>query len=274
MSFFGVKFDLSRIALADMHPALCRLLNTETGLQASQDSLYFLSVPRPPSFPTDPVVLTLISTYLLHALIVNARPETTTINTLATALTSPSSTTLLAWVPSLTSLPTKHIDSLLTRAYTSLIKLTSSPSPNPKTRLKSTSAIDASPDSIFILRMYALRCLIHTSPGIIETNVVWDQVTRFTSTFVKAAASDISKEEKCTIIVLSAYSDLVQRAEKRPDRDAFMAIDQKGKGFLGFCECWMEFTKRVSRSFIVRIIFHVSMFFLTTDRRHIRSSEN
>ena len=245
-------------ALTEMHPPLCRLLNVEIDAQASQERL--LMLPKPPSLPTDPIVLTLISTYLLHAVIIYARSETITSNALATTLNSPSSTSLLAWVPSLTSLPTKHMDSLLTRAYTTLTKLALSPTPIPKTHLKSTSVVDPSPESIFILRMYALRCLVHTSPGTIETNMVWDQVARFTTTFIKATASDVALEERCTTIVLSAYADLVERVEMRPDRDIFMAIDQKGKGFLGFCEYWMEFTKRVSRSIFFGTICHISFF--------------
>jgi separase len=241
-------------ALTEMHPALCRLINMEPDAQEGQTTLHLLMVPRPPSLPTNPIVLTLISTYLLHALIIHTRLGTITINALALTLNSPRSTSLLAWVPSLTSLPTKHMDSLLTRAYTSLIKLASSPVPNPKRHPKSTSAVDASPELIFILRMYALRCLVHTSPGTVETNMVWDQVVRFTSTFVKVTASDVALEERCTAVVLSAYADLVECGEKRPDRDNFMAIDQKGKGFLGFCENWMEFTKRVSTSFVFRTI--------------------
>jgi separase len=249
LTLFGVQFDLAMIALAEMHPALCRLIKIETDTQGTQSALHLLMIPKPPSLPTNPIVLTLISTYLLHALIIHARPGMNTINALATTLNSPNSTSLLAWVPSLTSLPIKHMDSLLTRAYTSLTKLASSPASNPKTHLKSTSTVDASPESIFILRMYALRCLIHTSSGTVETNMVWDQVARFTSIFVKAAALDVALEERCTTVVLTAYADLVESAEKRPDRDTFMAIDQKGKGFLAFCENWMEFTRRVSRSF-------------------------
>ena len=246
------------VALTEMHPPLCRLLNVEIDAQESQERL--LMLPRPTSLPTNPIVLTLISTYLLHALIIYARSGRITVNSLATTLNSPSPASLLAWVPSLTSLPTKHMDSLLTRAYTSLTKLALSPTPIPKTHLKSTSAVEPSPDSIFILRMYALRCLVHTSPGTVETNVVWDQVARFTTTFVKATASDVALEERCTATVLSAYADLVDCVEMRSDRDIFMAIDQKGKGFVGFCEYWMEFTKRVSRSTVFRPICHIFIF--------------
>ena len=246
------------IALTEMHPALCRLVNIEVDAQGSQERL--LTLPRPSFLPTNPIVLTLISTYLLHAVIIHARSGAITINALATTLNSPSSPSLLAWVPSLTSLPTKHMDSLLTRAYTSLTKLALSPTPISKTHLKSTSAVDPSPESIFILRMYALQCIVHTSPGTVETNMVWDQVARFTTTFVKATASDLGLEERCTAIVLSAYADLVGRVEKRPDKDTFMAIDQKGNGFLCFCEHWMEFTKRVSRSIVFRTKCHISFF--------------
>ena len=246
------------MALTEMYPPLCRLLNVGIDAKASQECL--LMLPRPSSLPTNPIVLTLISSYLLHALIIYARSGKITTNALAEILNSPNSSSLLEWVPSLTSLPSKHMDSLLTRAYTSLTKLALSPTPVPKTHLKSTSAVDPSPESIFVLRMYALRCLVHASPGTAETNMVWDQVVRFTTTFVKATVSDAALEEKCTAIVLSAYADLVERVEMRPDRDIFMAIDQKGKGFLGFCEYWMEFTKRVSRSLVFRTIFHISFF--------------
>ena len=246
------------IALTEMHPPLCRLVNMEIDAQGSQERL--LMIPRPPSLPTNSIVLTLISTYLLHAIVIYARSGTITVNALATTLNSPSSASLLAWVPSLTSLPTKHMDSLLSRAYTSLTKLALSPTPIPKTHSKSTSSIGPSPESIFSLRIYALRCLVHTSPGTIETNMVWDQVVRFTTTFVKGTAFDVAWEDRCTAIVLSAYADLVERVEKRPDRDIFMAIDQRGKSFLGFCEYWMEFTKRVSRSIVFRTICHISFF--------------
>jgi separase len=90
--------------------------------------------------------------------------------------------------------------------------------------------------------------------------MVWDQVARFTSTFAKATVSDVALEERCTTVVLSAYADLVECGEKRPDRDTFMAIEQKGKGFLGFCECWMEFTKRVSTPFVFRTSSHIFFF--------------
>ena len=246
------------ITLSEMHPPLCRLLNVEVIAQTSQERL--LMLPRPPSLPTNHIVLTLISTYLLHALIIFARLGTLTIDALATTLNSPSSTSLLSWVPSLKSLPIKHMDSLVTRSYTSLTKLALSPTPIPKTHLKSTSAVDPSPESIFILRMYALRCLVHSSSGTVEPNMVWDQVVRFTTAFVKATASDVALEERCTTIALSAYADLVERVEQRSDSDIFMAIDQKGKGFLGFCEYWMEFTKRVSRSIVFRTICHSRFF--------------
>ena len=253
------------VALTEMHSALSRLVNIETDPRGSQSDLHLLTLPRPLSLPTNPIILTLISTYLLHALIIHARPGIITINALATTLNSPNCDSLLAWVPSLTSLPTKHMDSLLTRAYTSLTKLASSPVPNPKTLLKSTPTVDASPESSFILRMYALRCLVHTSPGTVETNMVWDQVARFTSAFVKATASDVALEERCTTVVLSAYADLVECGEKRPDGDTFMAIDQKGKGFLAFCENWMEFTKRVSRSLFFWTIFYIYFFYQAGD---------
>jgi hypothetical protein len=71
-------------------------------------------------------------------------------NALSTSLS------LLAWTPSLSVLPTKHTDSVLTRTYTVLTK--------------SLARCQINAREIFAIRSYALSCLIHTTPGTVEPN--------------------------------------------------------------------------------------------------------
>jgi hypothetical protein len=42
--------------------------------------------------------------------------------------------------------------------------------------------------------------------------------------------------------VLSAFGVLVSGVDAREDQGGWM----RGRGFVGFCECWMGFAKRVS----------------------------
>ncbi|KAF8155999.1 cysteine peptidase C50 [Crassisporium funariophilum] len=251
--------QLAANALSEMQPRMCRLYTTVPDGYSSKQSpsgfLHLLSLPEPPRPPTNDVNLTLISTYLLQALIVAANhdsPTPASIQALASTLVSPTTRSLLTWLPSFSCLPPKHVDSLLTRAYTTLTKLCSSfvsPTPNPKPpgriniqQVAATSS--ACHESIFSLRVYALSCLISTSSGTIEANMFWDQATHFASALVKATSSDPSSEAKSTNVVLSAYSDLVQRGERRTDRQTFMTVDENARGFSGFCEYWMAFAKR------------------------------
>ncbi|KAF8878488.1 peptidase family C50-domain-containing protein [Gymnopilus junonius] len=119
-----------------------------------------------------------------------------TIDDLSNILVSPSTRSLLSWLPLFTPLPSKHTDSLLTRTYTALTKLALHLHHHPARQRG---------------RTYALRCLIHTSPGTIEATTFWDQVTRFATAFAKATPS--KAEEQATRI-------------------------------LGFCEHWTAFAKR------------------------------
>jgi separase len=100
--------------------------------------------------------------------------------------------------------------------------------------------------------MYALRCLAHTSPGVVEGNVFWDQATKFTSILVKSipATSSSAAEERITSLVLRAFAELVQIAETRSDKELFMTVDETGKNFIAFCDYWSSFAKRV-RSFVL-----------------------
>ncbi|KAF6764468.1 cysteine peptidase C50 [Ephemerocybe angulata] len=183
-----------------------------------------LPLPPPPHKPSHrPVHLTMLSTYLIHAL-------TTTCSTLspsdtpelARTLTHPNSPSILEWLPHFHPLPQKHVDSLLTRAYTAITKTCSARPSHPVS--KSTSSTSSKPTSssskptpssskptsskpttskpttgqeqdptsrphhaTYTLRAYALRCLASASPGTVAPDSFWDQSTRFTASFVKSS---------------------------------------------------------------------------------------
>lgn len=222
-----------------MHPRICQLIN----VVHNESSL--LSIPSPPSPLSNPIILNLISTYLLHVLVVKTRPDKATsksIEELASVLVSPTTRSLLHWFPDFANLPAKHTDYLLTRAYSTLTKLCSSFSttpnkPDPKLRVPIPS-----PESLFTLRTYALRCLCHTSPGVIQAGTFWDQATSFAATLAKV--SQKSSEERATRLVLDAFSEIASLVMKRSDREKFAGVDVNG--FLAFCDYWTSFAKRVS----------------------------
>lgn len=222
-------------AIEELHPRLCSLLNVTPLALCSPLKLHLLSIPIPSSDPPlDTILLTLASTYLSYALsifshIVFTPAQSTKDNAqgfevFAHILTTTPS--LISWVPIFSSLPVKYLDSALTRTYTTLTK--------------ACTTCKSQPKAVFQLRTYAATCLAHTSSGTVEPDTFWDQICRFGGAFIK---SRDSTEEQAMSVVLSTYSDLINRVEKRSDRDMFMA----GKGFIGFCEYWMAFAKKVGR---------------------------
>ncbi|KAJ7775022.1 cysteine peptidase C50 [Mycena metata] len=225
-------FDTSLVALQGMYPRLCTLLNADGPSPKAADHLYLLSIPLPESSP-GPILLTLVTTFLLHAL--------TTISHLTsspTSKTTPTSfvralneaPTILAWAPFLLTLPSSHADSICTRAYSSLIKVASVLQTNPKATRQ-----------VFLIRDYALSCLAHTTPGKIEPRLFWDQTIKSAGAYVKALGSDPNDHAEATPIVLNAFSQVIARVELRADAETFMT----GKGFVSFCECWMSFANRM-----------------------------
>jgi len=163
---------------------------------------------------------------------------------------------MLSWMSDFSSLPTKHLDSLLTRAYTSLTKFCSSSTtvsrkPLPKAKLTVTSinpTSSPSPEALFHLRTYALRCLAYTSPGIVEGNTFWDQATKFASLFIRATTTSPVSEEHATSVILTSFAQIVKIAEVRDEKEVFMAVDgDNGKKFVDFCDYWSSIAKRVSR---------------------------
>lgn len=246
-----------------MHPRICQLIN----VVHHQDSL--LSIPEPSSPLSNPIILNLISAYLLHVLVVKTRPDKATsksIEELASLLGSPTTRSLLHWFPNFSSLPAKHTDYLLTRAYSTITKLCSSFSTTPNKADPKFKVQVPSPESLFTLRSYALRCLCHTSPGVIQPGTFWDQATSFAAAFVKASSK--SFEDRATRLLLDAYSEIASLVMKRSDREIFRGVDVKG--FLAFCDYWTSFAKRVS-------IMLTSIFFASspsTGRRYLSSAKH
>ena len=124
----------------------------------------------------------------------------------------------------LSLLPVKQLDSALTRAYTALTK--------------ACMTCKSHPNTIFQLRSYATTCLAHTGAGTVEPDTFWDQVCRFGGAFIKSR--ECAEEEAISVMLLTC-SDLLNTVARRTDRDTFMA----GKGFVGFCEYWVAFAKKV-----------------------------
>jgi len=86
----------------------------------------------------------------------------------------------------------------------------------------------------------------------------WNQSTRFAAAFVKSTPA--KGEEQTTSMILHAYSELVNLAEKRSDRDTFIAVDEKGDGFTALCEHWVVFAKRVHMNFYPSYFSYQSIF--------------
>ncbi|KAL0960162.1 hypothetical protein HGRIS_011797 [Hohenbuehelia grisea] len=193
--------DAARTAISDIHPRVHAFIH---GDQRTLET-HFFSIPLPSdSTQTDHVLLSLTSTYLLHALTVcyaiGVSPD---------LLLSTSS--LLSWSRIFCeSLPPKHTDAIFTRAYTILAKADSYP-----------------------LRLYALACLTHASPGTVSADALWDQGTKCVATAAKATQVDATS-------VISSISILIEHAQLRAEL-------LQGRGFVTFCECWTAFAKKTGR---------------------------
>ncbi|KAJ6502399.1 cysteine peptidase C50 [Mycena sanguinolenta] len=226
-------FDAALAALQEMHPRLCTLLLVDIPQSKSADNSHLLAIPLPQS-SRDPIILTLVTTFLLHSL--------TTISHLISAPTGSKSAltslsdvltttpTILAWSPLLSGLPSVHTDYLFTRAYSVLIKVACGFQPGAK---------DAR--HAFIMRDYALSCLACTSPGKMEPRSFWDQTIKSAGTYVKSLGSVPEEHDIATPVVLNAFAQIITRVQSRSDAESFMS----GKGFLSFCECWSSFANRI-----------------------------
>ncbi|THV00746.1 hypothetical protein K435DRAFT_963900 [Dendrothele bispora CBS 962.96] len=247
-------YDSGLRALAETWPRICAIYGSSVEENVTKkphsDQLHLLSLPIPNTdIPNDPIVLTLISTYLINAITILSHTHFTPPSQLLSKRdnkpSDPFATfcnvlyeapTLLSWKIHYTVLPSKHLDSIFTKAYSVLTKLTASVS-------SSTPSQPINPGTLFRIRTYALRCLACTSNGTInDPDTFWTQVTKVTSAYVKGQPSTLSSqaEEEATNLVLTSYNEFVALAEQRADVENFMS----GSGFVGFCEAWITFANR------------------------------
>ncbi|KAF8075942.1 cysteine peptidase C50 [Lyophyllum atratum] len=202
-------------ALESLHPRICALHNVIPTQPRSSSRFHQLSIPFPSSdVPVDLALLTLTTTYLTYALTIVTHfcftPNQITkelasdLDAFSHALCT-TEPTLLAWIPRCVKIPSKQLDPILTRAYTSLTRACATHKSNHQ--------------AVFSLRIYAVMCLAHTSAGTSRTLL----------------------EEEATRAILSTFSDLVDRTEKRSDASTFLG----GSSFVEFCEYWIVLAKRV-----------------------------
>ncbi|KAJ3742013.1 cysteine peptidase C50 [Lentinula detonsa] len=214
-------FDLALAALTSAHSRICDLFSVQ------EPATHLLSIPCPPNSHSvlNAVLTTLVSTYLLNAIVVLTRVHQ---RTLSEELTRSS---LLEWIPIFSSsgLSNKHLDSILTKVYSVLMKV---------------STIGIPPTDLLQIRMYALRCLAHTSPGTVENpDNLWDQACKVANAFISSSSGNsVPKVPKAASVATSAFLALHTICEARPDRDAFAF----GKGFASYCETWIGFASKAN----------------------------
>ncbi|KAF7305053.1 Cysteine peptidase C50 [Mycena kentingensis (nom. inval.)] len=219
-------FDVALPALKEMHPRICAILNVPVVPRKTTEFLHLLSFPLPQP-PPSPVMLHLASTFLLHSLLsIAALPlAKKAISALATTLVD--APTLLEWAPTLATLPPAQIDSMLTRAYSSIMKVAA-------TLQSELSTVWEA----FILRDYAVRCLIRTSPGKIEPRMFWEQCVKAGGAYIKALGS---APDTAVQTISNAFARVIALAQAREDAETFVG----GKGFLSFCEYWTSLANRL-----------------------------
>lgn len=237
-----------------------------------------LPAPSEHSLPLSETLEVLVSNYLVHALVVLTSPSSlphvncqsyARVHELSRVLARAEMPTLLRWIPQLPFLPLKQRDAMCKRAYSILIRFsaTSSARPSPHTsKVKDGSQKRDDYEharAVYALRTYALRCLLYSTPatappdttnatemtGVVEPDVFWDQVGKFCTAFVKACGCE---EEEVIRVVLEAFGELVDTATETVGREEGVQERwMKGRGWVGFCECWMGFAKRVRFSCIL-----------------------
>ncbi|KAK0220404.1 cysteine peptidase C50 [Armillaria fumosa] len=240
-------YDAALLSLPEMHSSLCRLLSvTIPSKSNSSDKLHLITVPIPAiPMSIEPALLTLISNYFMYALVVITStyfpPPNSTLrpSKLPTDfLTHLEDTlrrefTLISWMPFFRGLPAKHMDFILTRIYSVLTKSI------PAELMQSNNS------SAFFIRMHGLCCLAYTSPGTVGgPDIFWEQPTKYAAVYMKSllseqlSSSDVQQQAANTLVL--AFSHLVSIAETKQDSAEFL----KGKGFVAFCEYWIELANR------------------------------
>ncbi|EKM60615.1 uncharacterized protein PHACADRAFT_203784 [Phanerochaete carnosa HHB-10118-sp] len=248
-------YDTALEALSEGRAFLLRIYRgtPSDGEVVQKTKAYLLSLPLPSASLEDDILLTLTSNYLLYSLFAfsyttfttSAAPQTPSLLThFADSLSNTS--TLLQWIPSLKKLSPKHMDSILTRAYTSITK---------SSALTHCAPLDAKP--MYAIRVYALQLLLRTSPSVLRPSTFWDQVVKFTVAFVKDVASGSASAEvkdNATRTILATFEMMKEAVlATRADGD-IQGTWLGGSGFVGFCEYWMDFARRANDAALMRRI--------------------
>ncbi|KAF8842467.1 hypothetical protein BDN67DRAFT_965802 [Paxillus ammoniavirescens] len=232
-------YDEAIMFLDDMYPCLVRLMPPgQSQTEKLPPPLHLLSLPRPAS--ADTIVLTVLVTTVTHALnallfLLSRSPSPFSASAFVSALQH--SDSLLAWAPNMKcdGISDSTRDTLLTRAYTAITTKC--------TALASDSGVIVDPKSMFYLRIYALSCLLYTSPGTIKPATFWDQLQRVCLSYARAyssspASTDEVKESVVAACISSHLSELV-RVVQGSQVHAFA----EGRSFVQMCEMWMSFAK-------------------------------
>ncbi|PPQ82925.1 hypothetical protein CVT24_008809, partial [Panaeolus cyanescens] len=243
-----VALEMWEVALnmsGEMHPRLIYRLvgnNPTPKSSSSPPGLLLLPLPSPP--PTDLALLNVISSYFSYTLtaLTQTIPPPKTLETISKDLSSPSKHFVLDWLSAFAVLPTKHLDSVLTRAYSSLVRMCSPQSIS--SSLSTSKSVEVAPSVAFNLRCYALKCLASTSPGVIESNNFWDQALKFTKVLVKSTPRSEDAEKAASEAILSFNRDLLEIVQKREDRATYLACDGTNAAFASFCEYWTVFARK------------------------------
>ena len=251
---------------------------TPTSSKPLVNELDIICLPLPESSisSNDEVFLNLLTSYLMYTHIATSWSVFSRLNSQDSVASSSdtlhhfsrllhTSSTLLQWVPYLRNVSTKYLDSAMMRVYTALSKSSSQSLP------PDHSLEDAR--SIYRVRLYGLLLLTRTSPGVLKPNTFWDQCVKFTMAYVKSVLaskqSSSSVKDDATHDVLESFDTILRSVEKRGDSDE-KETWLKGEGFVVFCEYWLDFAKRVSRSPNLRRVYSCTKHHatrLTTSRR-------
>lgn len=208
--------------LSDVHSRLNTLVDPRTmkmSPEPGQSHLLSVSLPESTHLPGSST-LTLLSTYFLHV-VTALLHHNSHIQALMSHFAGPSS--LLAWAPRLhDAIDAKHLDTIMTRTYTTLVK---------------SQPANLSPGVTFTLRCHGLACLIYTSPQTISPDTFWDQAVKYAGSLLKSAGQD----EDTVSLISGSFEDLMSRVDIWKQEVSFTKSSQ----FIAFCECWTAVAKRV-----------------------------
>ncbi|KAI5998191.1 hypothetical protein EDD15DRAFT_2364000 [Pisolithus albus] len=201
--------------------------------------LRLLCLPLPP--PGDVTLTALAFTSLAYALSALTPLLHSTISLQDAVLALQHHPSLLDLAQRITneSISEKTKDALLTRAYTSLAKACNSLSPNSRT------VGDSGLRSIFYLRIYAISCLLYSSPGTIKPSTFWDQVQKACMAYARTSMDpNLSRDAKASEIAVASYiSQTLHGLVGRINGVGFREL-LESKAFLGVCDLWTNLAKR------------------------------